>query len=94
MGQENTGVGAENTGVGEQEPTGQELSQSMDSQYGTRTHNINLHDCKPCNYSHCYGPDHLLATFEQLMGEAFMTEQMSLKKGLKYFGKPREGQMQ
>ena len=31
----------------------------------------------------------MLATFEQLMGELFMTEQMPLKKGLKYFGKSR-----
>ena len=31
----------------------------------------------------------LLTTFEQLMGELFMTEQMPLKKGLKYFGKSR-----
>ena len=29
----------------------------------------------------------MLATFEQPMGEVFMTEQMSLKKGLKYFCK-------
>ena len=89
VGHENTGVGAENTGVGEQEPTGQELSQSMDSQYGARTHDINLHDHKPCSYSHHYGPEHLLVMFEQPMGEAFMTEQMPLKKGLKYFGKSR-----
>jgi predicted ATPase len=29
----------------------------------------------------------MLATFEEPMGELFMTEQMSLKKGLKRFGK-------
>ena len=89
VGHKNTGVGAENTGVGEQDPTSQELSQSMDSWYGTRTHDINLCDCKQHSYSHCYGPEHLLTMFEQPMGEAFMTEQMPLKKGLKYFRKSR-----
>ena len=29
----------------------------------------------------------MLMTFEQLLGKLFMTEQMPLKKGLKYFGK-------
>lgn len=29
----------------------------------------------------------MLAMFEQLMGELFLTEQMSLKKGLQKFGK-------
>ena len=31
----------------------------------------------------------MLTTFKQLMGELFVTEQMSLKKGLKYFRKSR-----
>ena len=69
VGHENAGVGAENTGVGEQDPTSQDLSQSMDSWYGTRTHDINLRDHKPRSYSHCYGPEHLLTTFEQPMGK-------------------------
>ena len=59
----------------------------MDERYGTRQHNINLRERKPRNYDHLYDSDHLLATFEEPMGELFMTEQMSLKKGLKYFGK-------
>ena len=29
----------------------------------------------------------MLATFDEPMGELFLTKQMSLKKGLKYFGK-------
>ena len=48
---------------------------------------MNLRDRKPRTYTHRYGPDHMLATFEQPLGEVFMTKQMSLKKGLKYFGK-------
>jgi hypothetical protein len=60
--------------------------QLMDERYGPRTHDINLRDHKPRSYNHLYDPDHLLATFEEPMGELFLTEQMSLKKGQKYFG--------
>jgi hypothetical protein len=59
----------------------------MDKRYGARQHDINLCDRMPRNYNHLYNSDHLLATFNEPMGELFMTEQMSLKKGLKYFGK-------
>jgi hypothetical protein len=64
-----------------------QMVQTMDECYGARQHGINLRNCKPRNYNHIYDSDHLLATFEEPMGELFMTEQMSLKKGLKYFGK-------
>ena len=63
------------------------LDEIMDERYGARLHNINLRDRKPRSYDHLYGPDHMLATFEEPMGELFLTEQMSLKKGLKHFGK-------
>ena len=61
----------------------------MDLRYGNRTHGINLRNQKPRNYDHIYRPKHMLTTFKQPMGELFMTEQMSLRKGLKYFGKSR-----
>ena len=47
VGHKNAGVGDENTGVQEQDPNSDELNQSMDLWYGTRTHDINLHDHKP-----------------------------------------------
>jgi hypothetical protein len=83
---ESAGVGgpAENAGV---RGVDNELTQTMDERYGVRQHDIDLRSRKPRSYDHLYGPDHLLATFEEPMGELFMTEQMSLKKGLKYFGK-------
>jgi phage terminase large subunit GpA-like protein len=56
--------------------------------WSARLHNINLRDHKPRSYNHLYDPDHVLAsTFEEPMGELFMTEQMSLKKGLRHFSK-------
>jgi hypothetical protein len=61
--------------------------QIMDERHGPRGHHFNLRERKPRNYDHLYGPDHIFATFEEPMGELFMTEQMSLKKGLKHFGK-------
>ena len=48
-----------------------------------------MRDCKARKYNHLYGPEHMLATFEQPMGQLFMTDQMSLKKGLKNFRKNR-----
>ena len=57
-----------------------ELSCTMDEQYGSRLHNINLRNCKPRKYDHFYSPKHMLAMFEQPLGELFMTEQMFLKK--------------
>jgi hypothetical protein len=68
--------------------------QLMDEWYRPRTHDINLRDHWPRNYDHLYESDHLLAMFEEpSMGELFMTEQMSLKKGLKYFRKSRADAM-
>jgi hypothetical protein len=61
--------------------------QLMDNRYRPRTHGINLQDWKPRTYDHLYDSDHMLVTFDEPMGELFLTEQMSLKKGLKYFGK-------
>jgi hypothetical protein len=64
-----------------------QLTQTMNERYGPRQHDINLRNrTKPRSYDHLYNSDHLLTTFEEPMGELFMTEQMSLKKGLKYFG--------
>jgi hypothetical protein len=96
VGGRNTGVGiavhdtqARNTGVGADSLSEENnaAAQAMNERYGARQHDINLRDRKPRNYNHLYDSDHLLATFEEPMGELFMTEQMSLKKGLKYFGK-------
>ena len=63
----------------------------MDDRYGPREHSIGLRDRKPRSYGHIYGDtfdyDHTLLSFEEPLGELFLTEQMSLKKGLKWFGK-------
>jgi hypothetical protein len=84
----NTGVGSDNVSEEpDRDDDNNQIAQTMGKRYGTRQHNINLRDRKPQNYDHLYDLDHLLATFEEPMGELFMTEQMSLKKGLKYFGK-------
>ena len=87
---ENTGVGGENAGVWEQNANPaphrsnehDDLNQVMDMRYGSRTHSINLRAQRPRKYDHLYGPEHMLATFEQPMGELFMTDLMSLKRGL------------
>ena len=84
-----TGVGSENAGVGgtNVETEQNQIQRDMDNRYGARLHGINLRERKPRDYEHLYDSDHVLATFEQPLGELFVTEQMSLKKGLKYFGK-------
>jgi hypothetical protein len=64
-----------------------QITQTKNERYGARQHGINLRDPKTRNYDHLYDSDHLLTTFDEPMGELFMTEQMSLKKILKYFGK-------
>jgi hypothetical protein len=62
--------------------------QIMDERYGPRNHHFNLRDQKLQSYKHLYNSDHdVLMTFDEPMGHLFMTEQMSLKKGLKHFGK-------
>jgi uncharacterized membrane protein YgcG len=101
VGGENAGVGneqgqtmtnARNAGVASDDMSKEpdqdnQIAQVMNDQYGARQHDINLRERKPRKYDHLYGSDHMLATFEEPMGELFMTEQMSLKKGLKLFGK-------
>jgi hypothetical protein len=59
----------------------------MEQRYGPRRRE-GLRDRKPRNYDHLHQYEDALATFEQPMGELFVTEQMSLRKGLKVFGKP------
>jgi hypothetical protein len=65
----------------------------MNQKYGPRTHNRSLRDRKPRQYAPRYEPnkpnsfEETMAQFEQPMGMLFMTEQMSLKRGLKRFGK-------
>jgi hypothetical protein len=63
------------------------VNREMDARYGRRNCE-GLRDRKPRSYSHRLGFDHSLATFEQPMGELFLTEQMNVKKGLKVFGEP------
>jgi hypothetical protein len=69
----------------------------MNQKYGPRTHNRSLRGRKPRQYAPRYKPNSsmyepnssevTMAQFEQPMGMLFMTEQMSLKRGLKRFGK-------
>jgi hypothetical protein len=61
------------------------VNREMDACYGPRNRK-GRRDRKPRSYSHRLGFDHSLATFEQPMGELFLTEQMNVKKGLKVFG--------
>jgi uncharacterized protein YeaC (DUF1315 family) len=85
---QNTGVASNDVPEGpDTDDENNQMAQTMDNRYGARQHGIDLRDRKPRNYNHLYDLDHLLATFEEPMGELFMMEQMSLKKGLKYFGK-------
>ena len=69
----------------------EEINRQMDEQYGPRAPELNLRDRKHRDYSWRYGfdciDDTMLATFEEPMGELFIMEQMSLKKGLERFGK-------
>jgi hypothetical protein len=75
--------------AGNNEETADEASvqHDMDARYGPRRHSINLRDRKPRSYKHLFNYNHALLTYEDPMGELFLTEQMSLKKGLKQFGK-------
>ena len=68
----------------------EEAEAEINQKYGPRTHNRLLQDKKPPKYAPRYNPNSFednMAQFEQLMGMLFMTEQMSLKQGLKHFGK-------
>jgi hypothetical protein len=80
----NAGVGGDDEETkGEQDRVGHE----MDALYGPRQHSINLGEQKPRLYNHMFNYEHALLTYEKPMGELFLMEQMSLKKGLKQFGK-------
>jgi hypothetical protein len=60
----------------------------MNQKYGPRTHTRSLRERKPRQYTSRYDSfAQTMAQFEQPMGMLFMTEQMSLKRGLKRFGK-------
>jgi hypothetical protein len=60
----------------------------MNQKYGPRTHNRSLRERKPRQYASRYDSfAQTMAQFEQPMRMLFMTEQMSLKRGLKRFGK-------
>jgi hypothetical protein len=87
-----TGVDAnespENAGVGINTDNDRaRIQQEMDERYGPKQHSTGLRDRKPHSYNHLYGDtfdyDHALLNFEEPLGELFLTEQMSLKKGLK-----------
>ena len=73
------------TGVSESDKTEAEMNQK----YGRRQHGRSLRDRKPPKYAPRYTDsfDDTMAQFEQPLGTLFMTEQMSLKRGLKRFGK-------
>jgi len=101
--QQNAGVRARATNVGDVETvrenddddsiSGDEAGTvpDMEERYGERNR-TGLRERKPRDYTHKYGSDfdyeNAFVTFEQPMGELFLTEQMSLNKGLKMFGKP------
>jgi hypothetical protein len=66
-----------------------DVESEMNERYGERNRD-GLRPRKPRSYAHRYGPESFeetMATFDEPMGELFLTEQMSLKKGLKCFGK-------
>jgi hypothetical protein len=70
------GVAANN----EETPDEASMQHDMDARYGPRHHSINLRDRKPRSYKHLFDYNHALLTYEDPMGELFLTEQMSLKK--------------
>ena len=84
------------TGV-EDLPEGQaELERNMDARYGPRNHHIGLRPRKRRTYDVPIGADvterdigleHVHASCHEPMGLLFLTEQMSLKRGLKKFGR-------
>jgi hypothetical protein len=84
-------IDVENAGVGgdDEETKGERdrARREMDARYGPRQHSINLREQKPQSYDHMFNYEHALLTYEKPMGELFLMEQMSLKKGMKQFGK-------
>jgi hypothetical protein len=74
------------TGVSENDK--EEAEAEMQKKYGTRKHSKPLRRRQPRKYAPRYDDsDTTMAQFDQPMGMLFMTEQMSLKRGLKLFGK-------
>jgi hypothetical protein len=74
------------TGVSENDI--EEAEAEMQKKYGTRKHSKSLRRRQPRKYAPRYDDfDTTMAQFDQPMGMLFMTEQMSLKRGLKLFGK-------
>ena len=65
---------------------------AMDQKYGVRDHGINLRPRRPRSYKHRFGDDSDgdgeddMVQFE-MWADMMLTEQMSLKRGLKLFGK-------
>jgi hypothetical protein len=62
------------------------LDADMDQRYGIRNHDINLRPRKERTYDFCFDHQQYI-TFDEPFGLLFLTEQMSLKQGLKLFGK-------
>jgi len=66
------------------------LDEHMDAQYGPRLHGINLRPRRMHSYTHRYDHHYLTyhnyLSYEPTFGTVFLTEQMSLKHGLKMFG--------
>jgi hypothetical protein len=63
-----------------------DVSANMDQRYGVQNHDINLRPQKERTYNFRYDHQQHI-TFDEPFGLLFMTEQMSLKQGLKHFGK-------
>jgi hypothetical protein len=81
------GVGVTDTNVDQAlGTTGVDSDDMMDAKYGPRNHDINLRPRKPRNYDHRYDFQQHLLDKEEPFGVLFMTEQMSLRRGLQHFG--------
>jgi hypothetical protein len=81
------GVGVTDTNVDQAlRTTGVDSDDMMDAKYGPRNHDINLHPRKPRNYDHRYDFQQHFLDKEEPFGVLFMTEQMSLWRGLQHFG--------
>jgi hypothetical protein len=86
----NAGVGGGGGSITVDEDEVEDDDTTMDGKYGRQTHGISLRDRKPRDYRHQYEPgsfEHTMHHFEDPLGELFQTEQMSLNRGLKEFGK-------
>jgi hypothetical protein len=66
-----------------------QIRQDMDNKYGVRA-GEGLRDRKPRSYDHHFAHDefeHMMLTFQDPIGELFLTEQMPFRRGIKHFGK-------